>query len=68
MTCRCPAGARCFESIGAGADEVVPGLAAEIDKELAYLEGAGRWTCRKGVIHADLFPDNVFFLGDGCRG
>ena len=28
----------------------------------------GRANCRKGVIHADLFPDNVFFLGDKLSG
>ena len=28
----------------------------------------GRATCRSGVIHADLFPDNVFFLGDRLSG
>ena len=28
----------------------------------------GRATCPSGVIHADLFPDNVFFLGDELSG
>ena len=28
----------------------------------------GRPICLKGVIHADLFPDNVFFLGDRLSG
>jgi homoserine kinase type II len=56
------------QSIGAGADEVVPGLAAEIDKELAYLDKRWPKDLPEGVIHADLFPDNVFFLGDKVSG
>jgi homoserine kinase type II len=43
------------------ADEVTPGLAGELKAELE--EVAGRWPADlpQGVIHADLFPDNVFF-------
>ncbi len=50
------------------ADEVQPGLAAEIAEELDDL--AARWPteCEAGIIHADLFPDNVFFLGDKLSG
>jgi homoserine kinase type II len=56
------------KAIGAGADEVVPGLAAEIEKELSYLEQRWPSDLPEGVIHADLFPDNVFFLGDKVSG
>jgi len=57
-----------FTSIGAGADKVKPGLNGVIEKELRYLES--HWTddVPQGVIHADLFPDNVFFLGDKVSG
>jgi len=57
-----------FASIGSGADKVTPGLAAEIEKELRHL--GERWPAGlpQGVIHADLFPDNVFFLGDKLSG
>ena len=57
-----------FASIGRGADKVTPGLAAEIEKELCHLEGHWPADLPQGVIHADLFPDNVFFLGDKVSG
>jgi homoserine kinase type II len=50
------------------ADEVQPGLAAIMTKELAYLENAWPRGLPQGVIHADLFPDNVFFLSDRLSG
>jgi homoserine kinase type II len=57
-----------FASIGDGADSIAPGLTAEIGKELSYLERNWPDDLPKGVIHADLFPDNVFFLGDKVSG
>ncbi len=47
---------------------VAPDLAAELTSELAVLER--RWPQRlpQGVIHADLFPDNVFFEGTRLSG
>ncbi|KQT88076.1 homoserine kinase [Aurantimonas sp. Leaf443] len=56
------------EGCGARADEVVPGLAAEIEEELAALERDWPAGLPSGVIHADLFPDNVFFLGGELSG
>ena len=50
------------------ADKVQPGLEAIMTKELAFLEGAWPTGLPQGVIHADLFPDNVFFLGDKLSG
>lgn len=45
-------------------DEVAPGLVAELDAHLATILAA--WPAASalpdGQIHADLFPDNVFFL------
>jgi len=53
---------------GARADDVSPGLAAEIQRELALLQAAWPRDLPDGVIHADLFTDNVFFLGDRLSG
>ena len=53
---------------GKRADEVAPGLQALIDEEIALLSGAWPRQLPRGVIHADLFPDNVFFLGDKLTG
>jgi len=50
------------------ADEVAPGLGAEIERELDFLEAHWPRDLPEGVIHADLFPDNVFFLGGELSG
>jgi homoserine kinase type II len=57
----------------AEADALQPGLSAEIATELDWL-GAhwpgmhGLGGLPRGTIHADLFPDNVFFEGDVLSG
>jgi homoserine kinase type II len=50
------------------ADEVAPGLEREMTAELAALQAIWPSGLPGGVIHADLFPDNVFFLGDALTG
>src|SRR5207245_6640282 len=50
------------------AGEVQPGLAAELEAELELLESAWPRDLPTGVIHADLFPDNVFFRGREVSG
>jgi homoserine kinase type II len=57
-----------FQSIGPRADEVARGLKAEIERELGFLEESWPADLPEGVIHADLFPDNVFFLSDKVSG
>ena len=52
------------------ADALAPGLASLIAQDLDALEAG--WpkpsSLPEGVIHADLFPDNAFFLGDQVSG
>lgn len=50
------------------ADEVAPGLGHEIRRELAELLPNWPQGLPAGVIHADLFPDNVFFRGGELSG
>jgi homoserine kinase type II len=57
-----------FEACRADADRVMPGLEAEIDRELRQIEDQWPDDLPRGVIHADLFPDNVFFQGDRLTG
>jgi homoserine kinase type II len=57
-----------YVASAAGADTVQPGLREAIEKELTLLEGAWPSGLPEGVIHADLFPDNVFFLGEQLSG
>jgi homoserine kinase type II len=57
-----------FEQCRAHADSVHAGLNAELDRELDALSVHWPRDLPTGVIHADLFPDNVFFLGDRLSG
>ncbi len=50
------------------ADEVEKGLKQEIRPEIDYLAAHWPKDLPAGVIHADLFQDNVFFLGDELSG
>jgi homoserine kinase type II len=57
-----------FEACAERADGVQHGLKATIEQELDFLEAHWPRNLPQGVIHADLFPDNVFFLGDKLSG
>lgn len=57
-----------FERFRQGADEIAPGLERAIASELDHLERSWPLNLETGVIHADLFPDNVFFLGSRLSG
>jgi homoserine kinase type II len=57
-----------FDLAAPRADGVAPGLRDFIARELDHLEANWPADLPLGVIHADLFPDNVFFLGDKLSG
>jgi homoserine kinase type II len=57
-----------FRAAELRADNVLPGLAVAIADELSHLERHWPKNLPSGVIHADLFPDNAFFLGGKLSG
>ncbi len=59
---------RLLDASRARAHEIQPGLADILLAELDYLAANWPRDLPMGVIHADLFPDNVFFLGDQLSG
>ena len=50
------------------ADQVAPGLGAELQRALDRILAAWPADLPRGHIHADLFPDNVFFLDGRLSG
>ena len=59
---------RLYELCARQAGELQAGLADELGRELAFLEAAWPRELTPGIIHADLFPDNVFFRGRALSG
>ncbi|MFG1286672.1 homoserine kinase [Xanthobacter versatilis] len=57
-----------FVAADGQADDVAPGLADAIAAELTTLEASWPQGLPAGVIHADLFPDNAFFLDEKLSG
>ena len=57
-----------FDQAAARADQLQPGLRAFLGAELDHLEARWPKQLPDGVIHADLFPDNVLFLGEELSG
>lgn len=55
-------------AVGERADEVALGLAEDLEDELTFLEANWPADLPRGVIHADLFPNNVLFLGERVAG
>jgi homoserine kinase type II len=56
------------EQAGVDADKVSPGLAHRVAAEIGVHEASWPQGLPRGVIHADLFPNNVFSLGDRLSG
>ncbi len=57
-----------FQSCADRADQVRSGLSSVLAAELDYLEANWPRALPSGVIHADLFPDNVFFRHEKLSG
>jgi homoserine kinase type II len=49
-------------------DNIAPGLAGTVTRELDYLDEYWPHDLPRSAIHADLFPDNVLMLGDQVTG
>jgi homoserine kinase type II len=59
-----------WQGRGEAADALLPGLAATVEAAFARIRSARAFEgcLPRGTIHADLFPDNAFFLGDRFCG
>jgi len=57
-----------YAGCGGRVNAVQPDLTTVLAAELDLLEREWPRGLPQGVIHADLFPDNVFFLGDQLSG
>lgn len=57
-----------IEAVGERADEVALGLAEDLEDEIDFLERHWPQDLPSGVIHADLFPNNVLFIGSRVSG
>ncbi len=57
-----------YEKFEHQADDVKHGLQKLISNELDFLEKNWPQDLPKGIIHGDLFPDNVFFIGKEVSG
>ncbi len=57
-----------LQASGRDADTVLPGLFRKLSASLDRLTTAWPTDLPSGVIHADLFPDNVFFRQDRLSG
>ena len=57
-----------YARFAARAGEIAPDLPASIESELAVHAGGFPAGLPRGVIHADLFPDNVFFSHGALSG
>lgn len=53
--------------LGSRLDSMTSGLATLIGKELAFQESVFPRHLPRGLIHADLFPDNIFYATIGGR-
>jgi homoserine kinase type II len=59
---------RLFGMIGPDADKLSSGMSEQIQAQLDAISRDWPRNLPRGVIHADLFPDNVFFLNEKISG
>jgi homoserine kinase type II len=59
---------RIATAIGADADRCSAGFADFIAAEIAFIQQGWPSALPRGLVHADLFPDNVFFIADNVSG
>ena len=64
----CAAWRPLLEQCGEQTDDTSPGLYDELQAELVDIEKHWPGNLPEGVIHADLFPDNVLFLSNRLSG
>ena len=57
-----------FAGREAAADALLPGLSTQVQGDLDFLKANWPKTLPGGAIHADLFPDNTFFLDGKLSG
>ena len=57
-----------FEKIKFDIEKLKVGLSKEINEELLFVTQKWPHNLPKGIIHSDLFPDNVFFLNHEISG
>jgi len=57
-----------FAPLSAEADALKPGLATTIKADIALLQSGWPDDLPQGVVHADFFPDNVFFIDGRFAG
>lgn len=57
-----------YEATASRGHAMARDLKSELDRELDTLERTWPRGLAEGIIHADLFPDNVFFAGDRLSG
>lgn len=56
------------DQLGTKLDTILSGLSGAVDKEVSWLERHWPAGLPRGIIHADMFPDNVFFTGNQLSG
>lgn len=59
---------RLIDTISGEAEQIIPGLPQLLAQEYAFLAQHWPQDLPQGVIHADIFPDNVFFIGTEVSG